>query len=279
MMDPTKGAYRRLFLCLAWLLPAAVQAGPACSGTPDEFAIVSYVHDGDTVHLEDGRKIRLIGINTPELARDNKPEQAFATEARKRLQAAITGHGNRVGLVHGAESHDRYGRTLAHLMTPDGENLQALLLSQGVAVAINYPPNTRYTDCYAEQEDTARCLGAGIWSSPEQLVLSAANLDAGSRGFHLVTGRIDHVSHSDKGVWLYMAGLKISIREHDLAHFKLHRLRALDGKQVTVRGWLHPVNKKQARRESSYGNPVRYIMRLRHPSDMEISAMADEAKC
>ena len=278
-MDPIKGAYRRLFLLLALLLPVAAQAGPACSGTPDEFAIVSYVHDGDTVHLEDGRKIRLIGINTPELARDDMPEQAFAVEAREHLQAAITRHGNRVGLLHGAERHDRYGRTLAHLMTPDGENLQARLLLQGMAVAINHPPNTRYSGCYAEQERAARCRGAGIWSSPEQLVLSAAKLDAGSRGFQLVSGRIDHVSHSDKGVWLYMAGLRISIHEHDLSQFKLRQLLALDGKLVTVRGWLHPVSKKQARRESGYRKTVRYSVRLRHPSDMETGSMANAGKC
>jgi endonuclease YncB( thermonuclease family) len=262
------------------LLPVAAQAGPACSGAkPDELVVVSYVHDGDTVHLDDGRKIRLIGINTPELARHDMPAEAFAVEAREQLQADLSRHGNRVGLVLGAERHDRYGRTLAHLMAPDGENLQARLLLYGMAVAINHPPNTRYSECYAAQERAARCRGAGIWSSPEQLVLPAAKLDAGSRGFQLVSGRIDHVSHSDKGVWLYMAGLKISIREHDLAQFKLHQLLALDGKQVTLRGWLHPLSKKQARRESSYGKTVRFSMRLRHPSDMETGSMADAMKC
>ncbi|MBT8130007.1 MAG: thermonuclease family protein [Gammaproteobacteria bacterium] len=262
------------------LLPLAVQAGPACSGTkPDESVVVSYVHDGDTVHLEDGRKIRLIGINTPELARDDMPAEAYAVQAREHLQAALSRHHNGVGLVRGAESHDRYGRTLAHLMAPDGDNLQATLLLQGMAVAINHPPNTRYSECYAAQEKAARCRGAGIWSSPEQLVVPAAKLDAGSRGFQLVTGRIDHVSHSDKGVWLYMAGLKISIREHDLAQFKLRRLLALDGKRVTVRGWLHPLSKKQAGRESRHGKTVRYTVRLRHPSDMETGSMADTMKC
>jgi endonuclease YncB( thermonuclease family) len=279
-MDRKKGANRRLFLFLALLLPVTAQTDPACSGIkPDESVIVSHVHDGDTVHLEDGRKIRLIGINTPELARDNMPAETFAVEAREHLQAALSRHGNRVGLVRGAERHDRYGRTLAHLMTPDGENLQARLLLHGMAVAINHPPNTRYSECYAAQERAARCRGAGIWSSPEQLVLPASKLDAGSRGFQLVTGRIERVSHSEKGVWLYMAGLKISIRKQDLEQFKLRQLLALNGSQVTIRGWLHPLSKKQARRESSYGRKVRFNMRLRHPSDMEIGSLADAMKC
>jgi endonuclease YncB( thermonuclease family) len=280
MKHSEKGAYRRLFLCLALLLPLAARAEPACTvKQPDEFATISYVHDGDTVHLQDGRKIRLIGINTPELARDNRPEQAYAMEARQSLQTVISRHGNRVGLVYGAERHDRYGRLLAHLFTPDGENIQAGLLSEGMAVAINHPPNTRYSGCYTEQEQAARCRHAGVWSSPEQLVFPVAGLDAGSKGFKLVIGRIEHVSHSDRGAWLYMDGLKIAIRKQNLAQFKPERLLALDGKQVTVRGWLHPASKKQARKESGRDQAVRYYMRLRHPSDIEIKTLMDESKC
>jgi len=51
-MDPTKGAYRRLFLLLCGLLYSAAVAGADCpTDHIDEFARVKYVHDGDTVHL------------------------------------------------------------------------------------------------------------------------------------------------------------------------------------------------------------------------------------
>ena len=72
-------------LCLFLLLtgsPVFAQTLPSsCSNSLatvqyDEIAVVDYIHDGDTLRLRDGRRVRLIGINTPELTRDNKPAEA-----------------------------------------------------------------------------------------------------------------------------------------------------------------------------------------------------------
>jgi len=229
------------------------------------------VHDGDTVHLEDGRKVRLIGINTPELERDDTPAQAFATEARDALIAAIAAHDNRVGLVYGFERHDRYKRTLAHLFTPDGINLQAKLLLQGMATAIAHPPNLAYSRCYAGQEKTARCNGAGIWSNPEQAVLRAEDLDAKSKGYHLVTGKVEHISQTSKGVWIFMSELMLGIPRKNLADFDQAELLSLHGKQLTVRGWIQPESRKQSKKKVHHGRTVRYYMHIRHPSALEIN--------
>ena len=252
----------------------------ACpTGQPDELATVRYVHDGDTIHLEDGRKIRLIGINTPELEHDDTPAQAFATEARDALIAAITAHNNRVGLVYGAEGHDRYNRTLAHLFTPDGENVQAQLLLQGVATAIAHPPNTAFSECYARQEKTARCNGAGIWSNPKQAVLNATDLDAESKGYHLVTGKVEHISQTTKGVWIFMSELMLGIPRQHLADFDQAELLSLRGKKLTVRGWIQPKSRKQAKKKFRNGRTVRYYMHIRHPSAIEINQRDDGPEC
>jgi endonuclease YncB( thermonuclease family) len=237
------------------------------------------VHDGDTVHLEDGRKVRLIGINTAELERDDAPAEAFATEARDALIAAIAAHNNRVGLVYGVERHDRYKRTLAHLFTPDGENIQAQLLLQGMATAIAHPPNIAYSECYARQEKTARCDGAGIWSNPQQLILKAADLDAKSRGYHLVTGKVEHISQTTKGVWIFMSQLMLGIPRENLAGFDQAELLSLHGKQLTSRGWIQPESRKQAKKKFRHGRKVKYYMHIRHPSAIEISPQGDGPKC
>ena len=236
------------------------------------------MHDGDTVHLEDGRKVRLIGINTPELERDT-PAQAFATEARDALIAAIAPHNNRVDLVYGLERHDRYKRTLAHLFTPDGENLQAHLLLQGMATAIAHPPNIAYSECYARQEKTARCDGKGIWSNPEQAVLQAADLDAESKGYHLVSGKVEHISQTAKGVWIFMSELMLGIPRKNLADFDQAELLFLRGKQLTARGWIQPKSRKQANKKFRHGRTVRYYMHIRHPSAIEINPRGDGPKC
>jgi endonuclease YncB( thermonuclease family) len=280
MQNPGKGAFKRLFLFLACcLVPALAEAGTACPALQaDETVRVRYVHDGDTVHLEDGRKIRLIGINTPELARDDKPEQAFAREARESLNTAISLHDNRIGLVFGKERFDRYKRTLAHLFTPDGRNLQALLLQQGMAMAITHPPNTRYSECYASQERMARCQHKGLWADPAQVVIKAADLGPEKSGFQLVTGNIEHFSQTDKGIRLIMSELMIAIRSQDLAAFDVAELASLPGKTVTVRGWLHPDNSASSGK-SRHGRSVRYYLRLRHPSALEISPAATKSEC
>ncbi len=50
---------------------------------------VTHVYDGDTIKLDDGRKIRLIGINATESGRAGQPDQPFAAEARDRLRSLI----------------------------------------------------------------------------------------------------------------------------------------------------------------------------------------------
>jgi len=280
MLNLKKGAFWRLFLFLVAVFPASAHAESACpAGQVDETARVRYVHDGDTIHLEDGRKVRLIGINAPELARDDMPAQAFALEARDALRAAIASHGNRVGLVYGTERHDRYKRILAHLFTPDGDNLQARLLLQGMATAIAYPPNVAYSECYARQEQVARCKGAGIWSDPEQAITKAADLDADSTGFHLVTGKVEHISQTEKGIWIFISKLMLGIRTEDLANFDPSELLSLRGEQLTVRGWLNSISPEQAKQKFLKGSTATHYMRIRHPSAIEIFSQGKAAKC
>ena len=279
MQNLRKGATQRLFLFLACLIPGLAHAAACPAEQVEEHVRVRYVHDGDTIHLEDGRKVRLIGINTPELARDDHPEQAFAREARQALNAAIALHDNRIGLVYGKERFDRYKRTLAHLFTPDGNNLQAMLLQQGMAMAITHPPNTVFAECYARQEKQARCQGKGIWANPQRIILEASDLGPENTGFQLVTGVIDDINQNDKGFWLFISELMIGIRSQDLADFNLAELVSLPGKTVTVRGWLQRKNSSTSGGKSHNGRIVNYYLRLRHPSAMEINPAAGKTEC
>ena len=78
------------------------------------------MYDGDTVRLKDNRRVRLLGINAPELRRKNHPGEALAIEARNALRALVEQHSYRAGLRFGSERDDRYGRTLAHLYVIPG---------------------------------------------------------------------------------------------------------------------------------------------------------------
>ena len=249
-----------------FLQPASAQqstSGVCPADHYDETVVVRSVHDGDTLRLKDGRKIRLIGINTPELARENKPAQAFATEARNRLKLQISKHNNIVKLVYGKERQDHYKRTLAHLFLPDGQNLQADLLAQGLATANTYPPNDFFSDCYHRVETTVRCKGNGIWSEQNYTVKNSADLGEKAEGFHILSSHVQRISASDKATHLFLeGGVLIGINVSDMRYFDKNWLKSLVNQPITVRGWLH--SKKQARKG------IKFYMRLRHPSAINL---------
>lgn len=277
-----KGACGRLFLLWPGLasilliseLSLAQNFSGACPTSHyDESVVAKSVHDGDTIRLEDGRKIRLIGINTPELARGKKAEQAFAGNARDQLKQLIASSNQQIKLVYGKERLDRYQRTLAHLFLPDGQNLQVVLLQHGLATAIAYPPNVAFSDCYRQVEQIAKCKLLGIWSDDDYATKNSADLKPESKGFHIVSGQVERVSESSKGIWLFMeGGLMIGIRTPDLPNFDRNELKSLPNQKITVRGWLYPKKKTK--------KGVKFYMRLRHPSALTpATPTGGAAKC
>jgi len=113
----------------------------------DETVEVSKVVDGDTLRLKDGRLVRFIGINTPELARKGNPAEPLAKKARQTLESIIEKSSYTVGLRIGVERMDRYGRTLAHVYLTNGVSVEARMLSTGMAAQIVVPPNVWNVEC------------------------------------------------------------------------------------------------------------------------------------
>jgi endonuclease YncB( thermonuclease family) len=225
---------------------------------------VSYDHDGDTVKLDDGRKIRLIGINAPEVARDGRPAEAFALPARDLLRTLLSKHENRVRLVHGQETQDHYQRTLAHLFLPDGTNLQAQLLASGLVNAITIPPNSRFSGCYQQAEKQALCAQQGLWSGK---ISNLADLDETSTGFRVLRARLVSMQSSSKGLWLTLEhGLSLHIAHQHLALFDIPKLQSLIGKSVIIRGWLQTKNTPKA--------GERFYMQIKHPTAIDEEKIA-----
>ena len=263
LLNTKKSATRRFFLlCLfSFSWPSFVQAGNqnCASRSYDESATVKYVNDGDTIKLLDGRKFRLIGINTPELARDGQPAEAYALQARDRLRSLLQEHNNQIKLIYGREKQDHYQRSLAHIFLADGSNLQAQLLSEGLANAITIPPNDRYTLCYHQIEKKALCQKKGLWA---QKTLSVAELDDSVSGFRVLSGKLINIRSSHKDIWLEMEhGLSVRIAIQDKSLFDMKRLDSLLGHAVIVRGWL------QLKRNPKQNE--RFYMQIRHPSSIE----------
>ncbi len=263
-MHIKKGAFQRLFLLLgllASLTSTAVSASSSCAAPVfAETARVRYVHDGDTLRLTDGRRVRLIGIDAPELARDGHRAQPFGIAARDYLRVLVQQHNDRVGLVFDTAKKDKYGRTLAYLFFDKTDNVQADMIDAGLAIAYTTPPDVRFSFCFQQHEARARQAGIKIWSHPKYRDRAIGTLPGRSTGFHIVHGRVLHTSHSRHGIWLDLeGGLAIQVRDRDAGNFKPGWLISLKDKNIRVRGWLHP--------KTGQGKN-RFYMQLRHPDNL-----------
>lgn len=220
----------------------------------DERVRVSKVHDGDTLRLNDGRNVRLIGIDTPELARKNQAEQPLAAEARAALSRIISQANYSINLQFGPERADRYQRTLAHIYLADGRNVQAMLIADGLATAYTTPPNSRHSECYRALEQQAIANRTGIWALQNFQLKSVADLTTNDKGFRRVQGTVTEQYTGKKGEWLIIdKQLRIRIDARDIDNFKQIKLQDLVGKGVRLHGWLHP-------------RKTGFFMALRHPS-------------
>lgn len=119
------------------------------------------VIDGDTIQLDGGERVRLIGVDTPETVDPRRPVQYFGKEASA-FTRKLT-EGRTVRLEFGDETFDRYHRTLAYVYLPDGTFLNAEIIRQGYGFAYTRFP-FRYQEEFVRLERQAREERRGLWA-------------------------------------------------------------------------------------------------------------------
>ena len=153
-------------LILGGLLTAALLALPLpASSAPALQGKVVKVSDGDTlvVQVDPNRqeKVRLVGIDTPEMAQKPWGERAKTFTERLAL-------GKVVRLETDVQPRDQYGRLLAYVYV--GKTfLNYELVRQGYAMLLTYPPNVAHVDQFTQAQKLARQEGKGIWNSKDGL--------------------------------------------------------------------------------------------------------------
>jgi len=247
-----------------WLLLAAfpfylvhspdLDAGTFSQISTDRRVIVSHVYDGDTFRTRSGEKVRLLGINTPEIARDATPGEPMAEEARIRLAERI--EGKTVRLVFDRERQDSYGRLLAHVYLPDGTWINADLIGQGLAHTYTFAPNTMFCHELQALERDPRLKSAGIWSSERFGQLDARQVSKRHIGqFRVITGKV--TATGNHGWTFSMGKLAISIPRKYRQGFR-NPPAVNPGDTVTVHGTVRISSKK------------RLYLALHTPCDLEI---------
>lgn len=246
---------------VVWLLAPPLHAEVCQAPGPGQAVTSRMVIDGDTLELSDQRRVRLIGVDTPEIGRRGEPSQPFAQAAKQRLQQLVRQPGLR--LHPGEQQHDRYGRMLGHLYGSDGQNVEAQLLREGLGFALAVPPNSALIDCHLAAEQEARSARRGLWQdSPVQ---TAARIDSG--GFALVSGQVISANQAGGYLWLELDGpLVLRIGRDERKLFPSGSPASWQGRQLEARGWV--IDRRGQRSLKSGHKP--FMLPLRHPSMLEI---------
>jgi len=121
-----------------------------------EQALVARVIDGDTVELADGRHVRYLGIDTPEVG------EYYGEEATARNRGLV--EGKTIELQRGSRDQDEYGRLLRYVYV-DGTFVNAELVVEGYATAYIFDPDDRYSQVLVQLEQYARMRELGLWAT------------------------------------------------------------------------------------------------------------------
>ncbi|MCW8988559.1 MAG: thermonuclease family protein [Gammaproteobacteria bacterium] len=226
----------------------------------DQTVKVAHVFDGDTIQLESGYKLRLIGINTPERGRDGNQDQPFYTEAKTQLLQIIKNNQYQINIIFGQDKHDRYKRLLAHIFTHDGKNISELLLKKGLGYNIAIAPNIKFLKCYSDAENHAKKFKRGIWNHPFSTPVNASSISKSKLGFQRVTGTVQRLGESRSSFWLNLdEKFSLKIQKKYLPQFTDYHPKSLVNKKLIAQGWIYLKNNE-------------YRMSIKHPASIQIQS-------
>ena len=236
-------------------LAALSSASTAALACPDlamaPGGVVGQVTDGDTIVLDDGRVVRLIGTQAPKLplGREGHDTWPLAPEAKTALESLLLNKSVQLG--YGGERVDRYDRQLAHVFveTPQGPAwAQQTMVALGLARVYSFADNRQCLDLLFAAEGRARLAGLGIWRDPYYSVRAAAAPDellARAGHYELVEGRV--LLAEERGGRIYLNFGRFWKQDFTaVIEGQARKLFAasgvdplvLDGALVRIRGWV-----------------------------------------
>jgi endonuclease YncB( thermonuclease family) len=143
---------------------------------------VRWVDDGDTIVLQQGRRVRYIGVNAPEIQHKDQQAQPLGYKAKAFNKKLV--YQKSVWLEFDHEKQDQYGRTLAYVFLKDGTFVNAAMVVEGYAFYLYRRPNMNYNSMLLKSQRGAMRANKGIWRNwREQKATYVGNKR--SKRFHL----------------------------------------------------------------------------------------------
>jgi endonuclease YncB( thermonuclease family) len=233
-----------LALCGLALVAAADPAIAAgCAFEAQGGGRVAAVIDARTFRLQDGREIRLAGIEPVYSEKAAAEPSADRTSA---LAGIVTGH--EVTLAGEDDTPDRYGRQPAFVYLDHSDTLvQGLLLAQGDALVSATVTNKDCASVLGAAEAAARQAKRGTWADPAAIknAESADDILAGIGRFMVVEGKVLSVRQAGATTYLnfgrnWTRGFAVTISRRMIAAFEAAGIvpKSLENRKIRVRGWV-----------------------------------------
>lgn len=253
-----------VFLCL--LSSSSLLA--ECGHPETAVIAVAKVQDGDTLKLADGRSVRVLGINAPEITVGQKRGQPLGQESLASARRFVAQAGGEVRLGFDAEKRDHYGRWLAHVYDKSGRSLAAEQIRAGMAFQVSVPPNGAQESCLSSIESRVRKNPSGVWRNPYWSGFPSDALALSDTGFRLVRGKVARVD-VNSSVWIEFEGeLVAQIKKSDWPAFGRRDWKSLEGKKLEVRGWIVARKNKGGSNGKRQFKPL--MMGVRSPSSLKV---------
>ena len=229
--------------------PAAKPLQPATLPARSKYRVIRVV-DGDTIVLENNKRVRLLGINAPETRNRYHPGEPGGADAKKWLQGKLQGRS--VYLEHDRQTHDHYKRILAHLYLPSGEHINLSLVEKGLATVNLIPPNLLHANTLIRAQQRAEARKLGIWSMQYYQPRALVRLTEKPFGWQRYRVKAKTLKRNRRFSRLIISdNFDLSFANRDLALFP--PLETYLNKPLEVRGWV-------SRRKNHFS------IRIQHPS-------------
>ena len=231
---------RIILFLLSVFMPLAAWAYPA---------EIAEVFDGDTVLTTKGEHIRLVNINSPEVAHENKLAEPYGDAARTYLTGRVKG--KKVEVTPAKKKLDKYKRTLADVKL-DGKSLNMEMVSVGLAHVYTFPDNSEDVKALLDAENKARAAHKGLWADKRWQVTPASGVvpDDWIGQYRLVEGKVKNVVQVKDRIYLnfgdnWRDDFTVEIPQKFIRKFAAQQIDPTTfyrNKTLRVRGVLKPVN-------------------------------------
>jgi endonuclease YncB( thermonuclease family) len=209
-------------------------AASACSLTPQGEGRVSAIIDARTFRMDDGREVRLAGIET------------VTADSAAALSALVAGRD--VTLRGETDAPDRYGRQPAFVFVEQAATpVQHQLLAQGDALVSSAVPDKACAAEFAAAEAAARRGRRGIWADRAAIKNAESPGDILARigQFTVVEGKVLSVRQAGAVTYInfgrrWTRDFAVTISRRVMPAFEAAgiSLKSLENKRIRVRGWI-----------------------------------------